>query len=162
AKNKKMLVITSKAVGKATLALETFHYTEGGDKDKEPTNYIYDIEVTQDDRVLEPRIEVSVRGITKQSMRPRDGKLPPIGRVRVERQGLLNIEPSKDDPARILDMEGVATGRTRLYLYADGEGFYETYEVSVVEGIDFLRALIRETFPTAVVDPRPGPRNTII
>jgi pilus assembly protein CpaC len=136
-------------------------FTEG---DKMPEVYEVAVRPVGEEEQILNRFPVSIKGELKIHMAKRrvgDKEVYPlVKRVEVTRAELLSAEPEPTDRSTVR-IVGLAPGITRLTMTSDA-GDSETYEIVVVEGVEFLRYLINEAVPTANVLPIRGAGNTII
>jgi pilus assembly protein CpaC len=84
----------------------------------------------------------------------------PIATAENPNPEVASIQRIITDPTAIL-ISGQAPGMTRLTL-TDRDGKTETLDVIVQTDIEYLRSVLKRSFPTANVEPIPGPNNTII
>ncbi|OAI49090.1 hypothetical protein AYO44_18605 [Planctomycetaceae bacterium SCGC AG-212-F19] len=132
--------------------------------DKMPEVYEIAVRPVGEEEQILNRYPVSIKGELKIHMAKRrvgDREVyPQVKRVEVTRAELLDAQPEPTDRSMVR-IVGLAPGITRLTMTSDA-GDTETYEIVVVEGVEFLRYLINEAVPTANVLPIRGAGNTII
>ncbi len=84
----------------------------------------------------------------------------PIAKVENSNENVARVQGIITDPTAVL-VTGLEAGITRLTL-TDRDGKTETLDVIVQTDVEYLRSLLKRSFPTANVEPIPGPNNTII
>jgi len=84
----------------------------------------------------------------------------PIAKVENSNENVARVQGIITDPTAVM-VTGLEAGITRLTL-TDRDGKTETLDVIVQTDIEYLRSVLKRSFPTANVEPIPGPNNTII
>lgn len=91
----------------------------------------------------------------------RGSKAPLIGRVDIEKSGILDVRPAVNDQATVI-VRGIALGITRLELTTLDGKQRATYEIVVEQDMAYLNYLLKRVVPTASVKPISVGGNTIV
>src|SRR5260370_32413593 len=84
----------------------------------------------------------------------------PIAKVENSNENVARVQGIITDPTAVL-VTGLEAGITRLTL-TDRDGKTETLDVIVQTAVEYLRSLLKPSFPPSNVVPIPGPNNTIL
>src|SRR5262245_39106596 len=95
-------------------------------------------------------ITVTLNGAIRLQMAKQEDaarKAPLIGRVEIEKSGIVEVRPAVDDQATVI-VRGLAVGLTRLDLTTTDGKQRETYQVIVEPDMALLNYLLKRTVPT--------------